>query len=207
MKKYLPIAILLLFCVNVFSQNNELSFRRYSYTKSKGYKIKIKESEDKIFIEIKLADSISKKLHNDKSYIKLKKRRSKLTSDNKAQDIELIKSMALEFDELRDKYTFYKTDTLVLDKELFSKYYNAFNQILSSPTDIILENKKDKRIVLDGYNITFIMKTKKHQDILNLNSPNEESHPILIKFLKNTFEMYRNEKKNDFLNREYTFGL
>jgi len=37
-------------------------------------------------------------------------------------------------------------------------------------------------------------------------SPTEKSHPILISFLKNTFDLYREQKQNDFLKEEYIYN-
>ena len=83
-----------------------------------------------------------------------------------------------------------------------------FKEILTTPTPILLNESKNKiRIVLDGHSTTFIVKTTKHQDIFHVSSPYEESHPIITKFIKSTFEVFRKEKKNNFLDLEYTFGL
>ena len=190
----------------MFSQNNEVSFGRYSFSESKGYKVKIRENQDKIIIELKLADSISTKIDNDKTYRKLKRKFNRIGSQNEQTDIEVLKSMALDFDKLYEKYTFYKTDTLILDKVIFSEYYNEFARIINCPISI-LENKNNSRIVLDGYIVTFIKKTEKNENFINIDSPDEESHPILIKFLKDTFKVFRNENKNNFVDKEYTFGL
>ena len=206
MRRHILIIILLLFSFNMFSQNNEVSFGRYSFSESKGYKVKIRENQDKIIIELKLADSISTKIDNDKTYRKLKRKFNRIGSQNEQTDIEVLKSMALDFDKLYEKYTFYKTDTLILDKVIFSEYYNEFARIINCPISI-LENKNNSRIVLDGYIVTFIKKTEKNENFINIDSPDEESHPILIKFLKDTFKVFRNENKNNFVDKEYTFGL
>lgn len=206
MQRHILIIILLLFYLNIFSQSIELSFGRYSFTEAKGYKVKIKENQENVIIELKLADSISTKLDTDKKYKKLRKKLNRIGSQNKQTDIEVLKSIALKFDKLFEKYTFYKTDFLILDKILFSEYYNEFEKIINCPTTI-LENKNNSRIVLDGYIITFIKKTEKHEEFLNIDSPDEKSHPILIKFIKDTFEVFRNENKNNFVDKEYTFGL
>ena len=206
MRKYILIITLILFGFNLFSQNNEVSFGRYSFMESKGYKVKIKENQADIIIELKLADSISTKLDSDKKYRRLIRKFNRIGSQSNQTDIEVLKSIALDFDKLYEKYTFYKTDVLILDKVIFSEYYNEFTKIINCPISI-LENKNDSRIVLDGYFLTFIKKTEKQENFLNLNSPNEKSHPFLINFLKETFKVFRNENKNNFVDKEYTFGL
>jgi hypothetical protein len=210
MKKNILIITLLLSGFNLFSQNNELIFGRYSFMKSKGYKVKIKENQTDIIIELKLADSISTKLYSDKKYRKLSNKLKRIFNRNGSKidltDSEVLKSIALDFDNLYEKHTFYKTDVLILDKLIFAEYYNEFAKMINCPISI-LENKNDSRIVLNGYFLTFIKKTEKQDFILNLNSPNEESHPFLIHFLKETFKVFRNENKNNFVDEKYTFGL
>ena len=197
---------LLLFYLNIFSQNNEISFGRYSFMESKGYKIKIKENQANIIIELKLADSISSNLYKDKKYRKLKRKFNRIGSKNEQIDIEVVKLMALDFEKMYEKYTFYKTNILIIAKAIFSDYSNEFTKIINYQIST-LENNNNSRILLDGYFVTFIKKTKNQEIFLNLNTPNEESHPILIKFLKETFKVFRSEYKSKFVDKEYTFGL
>lgn len=205
MRKLFPLLILLLFFVNLHSQNNEISFKRYSVAESKGYKIEIREIDDKLIIQAILMDSISQNLKNDKEYKKLNKKLNKAARGEKI-NMELVKPILIKIEEIYDKHTYHKSDFIVLEKEKFPEYYNQFNEILNTPTSVL--NKENKgRIVLNGHFITFIIKSKNHQDFFKLSSPDENSNPQIIKFMKATFEVFRTENKNDFLDKKYTFGL
>lgn len=205
MRKLFPLLILLLFFVNLHSQNNEISFKRYSVAESKGYKIEIREIDDKLIIQAILMDSISQNLKNDKEYKKLNKKLNKAARGEKI-NMELVKPILIKIEEIYDKHTYHKSDFIVLEKEKFPEYYNQFNEILNTPTSVL--NKENKgRIVLNGHFITFIIKSKNHQDFFKLSSSDENSNPQIIKFMKATFEVFRTENKNDFLDKKYTFGL
>lgn len=205
MKKHLLLTIFLLYFVNLHSQNNEISFKRYSVAESIGYHIKIRETDDKLIIEAILMDSIAQNLENDKEYKKLNKKFKKAASGEKI-NMELVKPILIKIEEIYDKHTYHKSDFIVLEKEKLPEYYNEFNEILNTPTSVL--NKENRgRIVLNGHFITFIIKTKNYQEFFNLSSPDENSNPVIVKFMKATFEVFRNENKNDFLDRKYTFGL
>lgn len=201
MQKHFTLLILLLFFVNLHSQNNEISFKRYSVAESKGYQINIKETNKELYIEAILKDSISKNLEFDKDYIKLNKKINKNPTDKKV----VLKTLS-KLQKLYDKHTYSKTDFIVLDKEKFPEYYNQFNEILNTPTSVLNKKNRD-RLVLDSHTVKFVRKTKDYQDFFTLISPNESSNPVIVKFMKATFEVFRNENKNEFLDRKYTFGL
>jgi hypothetical protein len=205
MKKHLLLAIFLLFFVNLYSQNNEIIFKRYSVSESKGYKIEIREIDDKLIIQAILMDSISQNLKNDKEYKKLNKKLNKAARGEKI-NMELVKPILIKIEEIYDKHTYHKSDFIVLEKEQFPEYYNEFNEILNTPTSVL--NKENRgRIVLNGHFITFIIKNYNYQNFFKLSSPDENSNPIIVKFMKSTFKVFRNENKNDFLDPKYTFGL
>jgi hypothetical protein len=118
---------------------------------------------------------------------------------------DLIKYV-MEMDKIREKYTQYKTDTLLIISENNQNYINLYSEVTSSPKKVLENSIEGKlRIVLDGYSITFDITTETRTDRILLQSPNKESHPILYNFIKETFNIYREEKKNDFLDNEYTF--
>lgn len=201
----MKLIVLLLFCLNLYSQNNEISFKRYSVAESKGYKIKIREINEKLYIEAFLMDSISKNAELDKEYKKLNKKLVKALRREKV-NYELAKPILIKIEDLYDRHTFQKTDFVLLKKEENIKFYNEFHKIINTPTHVLRKENRS-RIVLNGHVVSFIVKTDSYQDFFILNSPNENSNPDVMKFIKATFEIFRTENKNNFLDREYTFGL
>jgi len=205
MKKTIFLINLLLFSLTVFSQNSELSFRKHSRSNPKGFKIKIAEKDTELKMVIRLIDSVSNEIEKDKKYIRLNKKIRRFMESKRMPDINLVKSTVIKLNEIEEKYLYCKKDSLIINKSDFIEYTNSYLQILNSPMDV-LEYQKNTIIVLDSnWTLTFITKSNSKNDMLNMPSPNEKSYPILIGFLKKSFELYRSEKKNDFLNKEYTF--
>ena len=204
MKKII-IVLILFFSAHLFSQNNKLSFGSFPTSNQKGYNVSVKESQYEVSIEVKLIDSISSKIVEDRKYRQLSKKLNKYFATNNRSK-ERSNSIALDFDQLFEKYSSYRIQTVVLDKKKHSEYYLEFNQVLNTPLQI-LKNEDKSRIVIDGYTVKFKRKTKNESELLSLNTPNAKSHPILFKFMMDTLNIFRSEDKNNFIDEKYTFGL
>ena len=69
------------------------------------------------------------------------------------------------------------------------------------------KNKKKARIVLDSQrSIQTILKSNDDIKIIPMMSPDEKSHPLLISFLKNSLNLYREQKQNNFVSKEYIYN-
>ncbi|MCU4189184.1 hypothetical protein M9Q43_08415 [Flavobacterium sp. HXWNR29] len=198
------LSFFLIYFTNVFCQDKEISFEGYSHMRKKGFKIRVIEKEDILIIETRKLDTISKKMLEDKQYKKNSQKIKNLQNQEKFDKRE-VQSLVIEDLEIRNKYSTQEIDSLIIDKSQFINYYNLFTQIFKTPINI-LENKSNSRIVLDGHSIPTIIKNKSRVVFLQLQSPNENSHPILFNFLKETLNLYRKEKPTNTLNTEYTFG-
>jgi hypothetical protein len=207
MKKNITLLLIIFLNLYAFGQEESISFSAYNHQKDKGFLIKIFEKENDLLIEYKLADTVSDLLKKDRKYKRLIKKTILNPNPENIEYIDIMK-YAMEMDKIRDKYTQYKTDTLFIDNENNQNYINLYSEVTSSSKKVLENSIEGKfRIVLDGYSITFDITTETRTDRILLQSPNKESHPILYNFIKETFNIYREEKKNDFLDKEYTFGF
>lgn len=202
--KLLFTVLLSIYFTTGFCQNKEISFQGYSHSKKKGFQVTVSEKDDFLKVEFLKLDTISNQINNDKNYKRNSTKIRKLTK-SKNPSPRLIEQLAIEYIELRNKYTFQKKDIIILNRNQYQSYNDSFLQIFKTPIDVLKKQKKT-RIVLDGKLISTILKNKNRKLLINLNSPNETSNPILISFLKETLNLYRIQNIDNNSNSEYTLG-
>ena len=196
--------IFLFLSISMFSQKREITYNLHFNNSEKSSSITIKEEKKMLLLEYKLIDSISSALNKDKKYNRILRKIEKLSF--KPENSKLIENHVYQLNIITEKYIFHKTDTLLISLSENEIYYNDFINLFNTHVDI-LKNKKKTRIVLDSNrSIQTILKFNNDINIISMISPTEKSHPILISFLKNTFDLYREQKQNDFLKEEYIYN-
>lgn len=201
--KFLLIATFF-FTYSICAQSRQISIDLYLSNNQKGFLIKITEQKEKLFIEYKLLDSVSNKLYQDKKYNRILRKINNIASN--PEETKTLEKYIYELNLIKEKYSYYKTDSLLIPFSENGIYYNDFNNLFNTHKDVLI-NKRKPHIVLDSNrNMSFTLKTKDQIQIIAIPSPTEKSHPILISFLKNTFDLYRKQKQNDFLKEEYIYN-
>ncbi len=84
---------------------------------------------------------------------------------------------------------------------------NLLNIIFSSSNDL-LENKlaNQNRLMLDGTQVKFILTDNDKSRTIYAYSPCKTSHPLLTTLIRETMNIYRQTKNNNFLNTQRTSG-
>lgn len=196
--------LLLFISISTFAQKREIIFNLHFNNTEKSSSIHIKEENKMLFLEYKLIDSISSALNKDKKYNRILRKIEKLSF--KEENLKLIENHLYQLNIIKEKYIFYKSDSILVPISENEIFYNDFNNLFNTHVDI-LKNKKKTRIVLDSQrSIQTILKSNDDIKIIPMMSPDEKSHPILISFLKNTLDLYREQKQNDFLKKEYIYN-
>jgi hypothetical protein len=188
----------------MFSQKREITYNLHFNNSEKSSSITIKEEKKMLLLEYKLIDSISSALNKDKKYNRILRKIEKLSF--KPENLKRIENYVYQLNIIKEKYFFYKSDRILVPISENEIFYNDFNNLFNTHVDI-LKNKKKTRIVLDSNrNIETILKFNNDIKIIFMTSPDEKSHPILISFLKNTLNLYREQKQNNFLKKEYIYN-
>lgn len=196
--------IFFLISISIFSQKREITYNLHFNNTEKSSLIRIKEENKMLFLEYKLIDSISSALNKDKKYNRILRKIKKLSF--KPENSKLIENHVYQLNIITEKYIFHKTDTLLISLSENEIYYNDFINLFNTHVDI-LKNKKKTRIVLDSNrSIQTILKSNDDIKIIPMMSPDEKSHPLLISFLKNSLNLYREQKQNNFLSKEYIYN-
>ncbi|WP_264549334.1 hypothetical protein [Flavobacterium sp. N2820] len=196
--------IFLFLSISMFSQKREITYNLHFNNSEKSSSITIKEEKKMLLLEYKLIDSISSALNKDKKYNRILRKIEKLSF--KPENLKRIENYVYQLNIIKEKYFFYKSDRILVPISENEIFYNDFNNLFNTHVDI-LKNKKKTRIVLDSNrNIETILKFNNDIKIIFMTSPDEKSHPILISFLKNTLNLYREQKQNNFLKKEYIYN-
>ena len=196
--------IFLFLSISMFSQKREITYNLHFNNSEKSSSITIKEEKKMLLLEYKLIDSISSALNKDKKYNRILRKIEKLSF--KPEKLKRIENYVYQLNIIKEKYIFYKSDRILVPISENEIFYNDFNNLFNTHVDI-LKNKKKTRIVLDSNrNIETILKFNNDIKIIFMTSPDEKSHPILISFLKNTLNLYREQKQNNFLKKEYIYN-
>jgi len=190
--------------ISMFSQKREITYNLHFNNSEKSSLITIKEENKMLFLQYKLIDSISSDLNKDKKYNRILRKIEKLSF--KAENLKLIENHLYQLNVIKEKYIFYKSDSILVPISENEIFYNDFNNLFNTHVDI-LKNKKKTRIVLDSQrSIQTILKSNDDIKIIPMMSPDEKSHPLLISFLKNSLNLYREQKQNNFLSKEYIYN-
>lgn len=190
--------------ISTFAQKREIIFNLHFNNTEKSSSIRIKEENKMLFLEYKLIDSISSALNKDKKYNRILRKIEKLSF--KEENLKLIENHLYQLNIIKEKYIFYKSDSILVPISENEIFYNDFNNLFNTHVDI-LKNKKKTRIVLDSQrSIQAILKSNDDIKIIPMMSPDEKSHPLLISFLKNSLNLYREQKQNNFLSKEYIYN-
>ena len=169
------------------------------------YNIKITTNTDSTKVKFKIRDSVSAKLYNDKEYYAhinylLSLNNIDLSNDTVLNYLNILESIA-------EKYTFFSEDSIEIANSENEGYLNLINEVLKSPTDS-LDNKilNKNRIVLDGIYMTFTFIDKDTKRKVSARTPTVKSHRLLYELVTSSTSIYRDTKKNDFLNKRRLFG-
>jgi len=196
--------LFLFLSISMIAQKREITFNLNFNNTKKSSIIRIKEEKKTLSVEYKLIDSISSAIKKDKRHKRTLRKIENLST--KPENLNLLENYVYELYVIREKYSINKSDSILVSISENEIFYNDFNNLFNTHVDI-LKNKKKTRIVLDSNrSIQTILKFNNDINIISMISPTEKSHPILISFLKNTFDLYREQKQNDFLKEEYIYN-
>ena len=205
--KFLQIFFLLFIPQILYSQTVKDTFtidiRARSSAYSSRFNINIQRSSDQIKIVYAVRDSLSdERLKDNKDYATLSKQ---FLTANEERDKDLMHSILYQLDSI--EITSYTKDSIVFKPSANRHYTNLINEINTASTEQ-LENKEanKKRIVVDGTLFRIKIQSASGSRIIYANSPRENSHPLLTKFINKTMDIYRDEKQNTFLDKRKTSG-
>ncbi len=112
-------------------------------------------------------------------------------------------NLFIKLDSITNSYSDFSEDSIRFSNKKISAYINLFKEILRTPSDSfeVKPPVGTTRIVLHGTSVSFRIREKDKFRAIFAYHPSSTSHPLLYRFLKETIDMYRENKKNDFLNR------
>ena len=118
-----------------------------------------------------------------------------------------FKLYADKMDSLREQYSYYSKDSIILKPEKNIAYSNLLQEIFVTSTEK-LENKEGNknRFSLDGTIFKFHLLSSAENRIIYAHSLREKSHPLLYQLLSETLNVYRQTKNNQFLDKRRTSG-
>lgn len=206
--KVLILIILISFCISAKGQElykSKIVIQAISSVSGAEFFVSILKSSNKIKIVYKIKDSISSKADSDMNLAKYRKiilQVSDLSSNH-----DTVLTYLKKIDSVNHLYTFYSLDSLEFGKKEKKEYNKLLNEVFNSSTEA-LENAigNKHRVVLDGISVSFNLSKNGAGRMIYTHSPNLTSHPLLICLLKQTMDLYRGIKKNDFLNYKKTNG-
>jgi hypothetical protein len=209
MKKY-KLLLFLFFATNCSISGQSIKERSIEIFASASidgtkYQIKITTGIDSIKIRYKIRDSTSTSLDSDKEFNAHRNYLLSLKNIDFHNDTVVNKLNILE--SIAEKYTFYSKDSIEVSNSDNESYLNLINEVFDSPTDSLNNKIQNKnRIVFDGIQMTFILREKGNQREVHAHSPTAKSHPLLYELIDSSINIYREAKKNDFLNKSRLFG-
>lgn len=121
--------------------------------------------------------------------------------ENKERDqLGLLKR---ELNHLCEKHLRFKTLSLEFDEKNHSNYHLQFQSICKYKPESSEEQEKERnKAILDGYYI--VLKTDSDH-FHRIHSPDENSHPILIRFIRSTADFLREKYPIDFQDKRIIY--
>jgi hypothetical protein len=184
------------------SANCEINLRVENRAYYRQFFINLKRDQNLVLIEYKIrVKENSEEREKDTNTIKVRQDFLKIKNVTPQNDSLLKVLDAL--DSLYLAYTTYRVDTLQLSTKYFPEFNKIIDNLLITPTDSLENNGQ---IYLDGTSFTFKINTQNEQRTVYANSVDKNNHPQLAEFVASVMQLYRDRKRNDFLDRKSTAG-
>lgn len=191
-----------LISVGQSSKNCEINLRVENRTYYRQFFVNLKRDQNFILIQYKIrVKENSEEREKDTNTVRVRQDFLKIKNVSPQND-SLVKVLDA-LDSLYLAYTTYRTDTLQLSTGLFPEFNKMIDNLLITSTDSL---QKSGHIYLDGTSFTFKIKTETELRTVYANSVNKNNHPQLAEFVASMMQLYRDRKRNDFLDRKSTAG-
>ncbi|MBP6432097.1 MAG: hypothetical protein KA319_10040 [Ferruginibacter sp.] len=162
------------------------------------FKAIVYHSKKSIKIIYKIKDSVSYRNREDSV---IDKQWGRIINDSllMADKKRLKDTVDLYMDLIENMYTYFSTDSLILDTKKYKKYNTQIKNIFNNYIDTVIQ--KDATIFLYSprYEITVNYKNKYNSFFLE--APSAKRYSELYSFIMETFKVYKQLKKNTFLNK------
>lgn len=113
----------------------------------------------------------------------------------KNKESEQLKDLVKQLNQLSEKHLRYKTLSLQFNKNDFPNYHLQFQSICKYKPESYEEQERDRtRAILDGYYVDLKTTLDSHR----IHSPDKNSHPNLISFIRSTTNLLKEKFPIDF---------
>jgi hypothetical protein len=196
---YLPVAAQM-------PSNATIYIKAEQSASGQAFEIGIVDMGSQFKLVYRVKDSLSALLYKDplvETYLNKFKSLTHLS-----QQSDSLMDLVQKIDSLRQRYTYYSTDSMSIHKKDKPSYAKLVDRILHTPIDSLEQKANNRnRIVLDGTGFVFGLQQNGRTQKAYAHSPTEASHPLLHTLLQNTFALYRQgHPKSSLLQRNYTGG-
>ncbi len=204
----LRLYIFLFFLFSTFSSfgqnltNCEIDIRVENRTYYKQFFVTVNRVDTNILIKYKIRLSDNYQLREkDTSTLRIRDNFSKIK--NVSPDNDTLLKVLDELDSVFLAYTTFRADSLILPRSLYTDYDNLIDNLFTTSPDSL---QNSGHIYLDGTSFVFKLTDDKITRKVYANSINKDNHPQLAEFMSATMKLYRDIKKNDFLDKKSTAG-
>ncbi|MDB5135912.1 MAG: hypothetical protein JWP37_2515, partial [Mucilaginibacter sp.] len=205
MIKSIWLIVFLFIGLSLRAQNHDNDFR-INIGASNAFKgtiflMNIYKRADSIKVIYKLKDSVNYKgLFSNKRYNDLRK--YTIAPLNVTANFDTVHNAFMESSAITEKYTYYSKDSIMLNIRTYPSYTNLLEKIVKTSRDELENTKANKdRVVMDGTHYGFDIIFKSGEKVVQAHSPDPKSHPLLYRLLQTTFNVYRDRKHNEFLDK------
>ena len=161
---------------------------------------------DSLKVIYKQKDSISSFVVNDPAVVDSRKFIIKLLERSSAKTDTLIKAVN-KLDSLYHLYTFYSVDSIQVPNAMAKDFVDLVRRVFSTSYKELEDEAGNKnRAVFDGTRMTYTLIDRNSIRKVHAHSPTLKSHPLLASLIIQSLNLYRERKKNDFLNKRSTSG-
>ena len=151
----------------------------------------IERIDDSIKVKYIILDSISYLLYEDTLFEKSRLSFIGLDDDDsgKRDSLKIYRSI---MDSLEHKYSYFTTDSCMIDKTKYRDYTRIVNVVSHSSKDELLHQEKNKYIVTaDGIAFRFQIKVGNRIKKVAVRSPEKDMYPELTELITKSFDLFR----------------
>jgi hypothetical protein len=183
-------------------ENSEINIRVENHTYYKQFFVNVKRDSSIFFLEYKIRQS-DNNAEREKNPTTIRLREDFLKIKNVSPTNDSLIKVLDGLDSIYLAFTTFRSDSLILSRKSFPEFDTLMDKLFFTPTDSL---QNSGHIYLDGTSFVFRLTNKGGTRKVYANSINKNNHLQLAEFMAVTMELYRNIKKNDFLDRKSTAG-
>ena len=185
--------------------SSSINIRATTSVAGKEFFVDIFRDKDKIKVLYKIKESVSNKHDADTTLMNYRK--FLLSNKNLTPQNNTVSFYLEKMDSINQMYTTYQVDSLEFNRTENKEFDKLLNSILSSSSEILENQSANKSyLILDGTIMRFKLTDHKNSRIVYAYSPNSTTYPLLTNLVKQSMDLYRHIKNNDFLSVEKTSG-